>query len=107
MERAYEAAGNGTGRMEGRLGEFWAVLARFRTVYESGGLRSGGRFDWDAWAEQELTKVRPVFSVVLVVADRVWQIFRDQGKALQAMTSIIKDEKFDVKTIQDGFAKVL
>lgn len=35
------------------------------------------------------------------------QIFRDQGKALQAMTSIIKDEKFDVKTIQDGFAKVL
>ncbi|GHJ88806.1 hypothetical protein NliqN6_5208 [Naganishia liquefaciens] len=90
VERAYDAAGNGAGRMEGRLGEFWAVVARFRTVWESGGLRTAGRFDWDAWAEQELTK-----------------IFRDQGKALQAMTNIIKDEKFDVKTIQDGFSKVL
>jgi hypothetical protein len=57
VERAYDAAGNGAGRMEGRLGEFWAVVARFRTVWESGGLRSAGRFDWDAWAEQELTKV--------------------------------------------------
>jgi hypothetical protein len=56
IERAYDAAGNG-GRMDGRLGEFWAVIARFRVAFENGGLRSGGRFDWDAWAEQELTKV--------------------------------------------------
>ena len=42
------------------MGEFWAVVARFRTVWESGGLRTAGRFDWDAWAEQELTKVRLV-----------------------------------------------
>lgn len=71
VERAYEAAGNGTGRMEGRLGEFWAVLARFRTVYESGGLRSGGRFDWDAWAEQELTKVCTRLEEIMLGADRV------------------------------------
>lgn len=79
VERAYDAAGNGTGRMEGRLGEFWAVVARFRTVWESGGLRTAGRFDWDAWAEQELTKVSPfgcpyVFGALIIFYRRFSEI---------------------------------
>jgi hypothetical protein len=44
--------------MEGRLGELWTVRARFRTVWESRGLRSAGRFDWDGWAEQEQGEFR-------------------------------------------------
>lgn len=114
IERAYDAAGNG-GRMDGRLGEFWAVIARFRVAFENGGLRSGGRFDWDAWAEQELTKVshpsRLFYRIRSLYTDSTTnaflQIFRDQGKALQAMTGIVRDEKFDIKTIEDGFSKVL
>lgn len=62
--KAYEAAGNG-GRMEGRLAEFWAFILKLKQVVD-GGYQSGGRFDWNAVSELELSNVSSPCSLLML-----------------------------------------
>lgn len=60
VNQEFVDAGNG-GRMQGRLGELWAVIARVRTAYENGRL-ARDNFDWDGAVLKELETVsRSIF----------------------------------------------
>jgi hypothetical protein len=108
--KTYEVAGNG-GRMEGRLAEFWAAILRLKQVVEQG-YSTNGRFDWSIESEQELLRVSPFETDWTACSSAEHgsihvQIFKEQGKALTALRNVAQDQKFDVKTLEEGFPLVI
>ena len=108
--KAYEIAGNG-GRMEGKLAEFWACILRLKQVVDTG-YAANGKFDWSLSTEQDLLRVSGRNAICRQNCHThrldcyLWQIFKEQGKALTALRNVAQDQKFDVETLEKGLPLV-